>query len=175
MIGSAETRGKVAFAAAVAILVVGAVAMAMLDHNEEFDASAVATREESHALPSVAERADSEHGREMRVAASSARHFVQAYLRYQEGRLRSTDRESLLRYSTRDLGGQLVRAPVRVPPGSRVPRQFVARIAGVQAGLFDGRPALLVTVVVAGSSGTHLLSASLIGQGGTWAVAGIGP
>lgn len=172
---SAETRGKIAFVAAVAILVAGAVAMAMLDRNEEFGASAVAPKEESHALSSVAERADSEHGSEMRVASFSARHFVQAYLRYQEGRLRSADRDSLLRYSTTDLGGQLVHAPVRVPPGSRVPRQFVARIAGVQAGLFDGSPALLVTVVVAGSSGTHLLSASLIGQGGSWVVAGIGP
>jgi hypothetical protein len=111
----------------------------------------------------------------MRAAAYSARRFVHAYLRYQEGRLRGTDRESLLRYSTPDLGGQLVRAPVRVPPGSRIPRQFVARIAAVEAGLFDGSPAFLVVLVVAGRTGTHLLSTSLIEYEGGWVVAGIGP
>ena len=56
-----------------------------------------------------------------------------------------------------------------------MPRQFVARIAAVEAGLFDGSPAFLVALVVAGRTGTHLLSTSLVERGNGWVVAGIGP
>lgn len=174
--GSEETRRKIVFALAVTALVVSAIAMAILDREKDIGAPAVVAPRSGQArgLPEGARRAP-QQGAEMRVAAYSARRFVNAYLRYQEGRLRGTDREFLLRYSTPDLGSQLVRAPVRVPPGSRVPRQFVARIAAVEAGLFDGSPAFLVVLVVAGRTGTHLLSTSLIEHEGGWVVAGIGP
>jgi hypothetical protein len=148
---SEETRRKITFAVAVAALVASAFAMAILDRDEGIDPpSSVASRSGPVRNLPEGERRAPRHGAQMRAAAYSARRFVHAYLRYQEGRFRRTDRESLLLYSTPDLGGQLVRAPVRVPPGSRVPRQFVARIAGVEAGLFDGSPAFLVAVVVAG-------------------------
>ena len=174
--GSEETRRKIAFAVAVAALVISAFAMAILDRDEGIDVpTTVALRSgPARDLPE-GERQAPQHGAQMRAAAYSARRFVHAYLRYQEGRLSRTDRESLLLCSTPDLGGQLVRAPVRVPPGSAVPRQFVARIAAVEAGLFDGSPAFLVALVVAGRTGTHLLSTSLVERGNGWVVAGIGP
>lgn len=174
--GSEETRRKITFAVAVAALAVSAFVMAILDSDEGIDAPTnVAPRSgPARDLPE-GERWAPQGGAHMRAAASSARRFVHAYLRYQEGRLRGTDRELLLLHSTPDLGGQLVRAPVRVPPGSRVPRQFVARVAAVEAGLFDGSPAFLVALVVAGRTGTHLLSTSLIEHDNGWVVAGIGP
>jgi hypothetical protein len=174
--GSEETRRRITFAAAVAVLVVGALAMAVLDRDGGEGAERGAAPESGHAreLPQGAGRAPS-RGAEMRAAAHAARRFVHAYLRYQEGRLGGVDRETLLRYSTAELGGQLVRAPVRVPPGSPAPVQFVARTAAVGAGLFDGSPAFLVALVVAGRSGTHLLTTSLIEEQSSWVVAGIGP
>ena len=174
--GADETRRKVAFALAVAALAAGALAMAIFDGEEGTGSTAAMTTRMGQGRL-LSERNGSAHrrGTETRSAAFSARRFVRAYLLYQEGNLSGSDRTSLLRYSTPDLGGQLVRAPVRIPPGSRAPRQFVARIAAVQAGLFDGSPAFIVTVVVAGSSGTHLLNTSLVEHGGIWVVAGIGP
>jgi|GEM_PF-1959438 len=174
--GPDETRRKIVFALAVAALVAGVFAMAILDREEGRGGSTdVAPRSgQARDLPEGERRAP-QHGAEMRAAAYSARRFVQAYLRYQEGRFGGADRESLLLYSTPDLGGQLVGAPVRVPPGSRVPRQFVARVAAVEAGLFDGSPAFLVVLVIAGRTGTHLLSTSLIEHEDGWVVAGIGP
>lgn len=173
--GSEETRRKLIFAVAAVALAVGALAMAMLD-REGVGAPTIAARGAGQARGlTEMERRVPQPGAETHAAAYAARRFVQAYLRYQEGRLRSTDRDSLLRYSTPDLGDQLVQAPVRIPPGSRVPRQFVARIAAVRAGLFDGSPAFLVAVVVAGRTGTHLLGTSLVEDEGGWAVAGVGP
>jgi hypothetical protein len=175
-VGSEETRRRITFAAAVAALVVGALAMAVLDRGEGENAERGAPPESGHAqeLPEGAGRRP-RRGAEMRAAAHAARRFVHAYLRYQEGRLDGADRESLLRYSTAELGSQLVRAPVRVPPGNPVPVQFVARTAAVGAGLFDGSPAFLVALVVAGRSGTHLLTTSLVEEQGSWVVAGLGP
>ncbi len=174
--GSEETRRKITFVVAVAALVASAFAMTILDRDEGIDApTTVAPRSGPDRDLPEGEGWAAQHGAQMHAAAYSARRFVHAYLRYQEGRLRGTDRESLLLHSTPGLGGQLVRAPVRVPPGSRVPRQFVARIAGVEAGLFDGSPAFLVALVVAGRTGTHLLSTSLVERDNGWVVAGIGP
>jgi len=172
---SSETRRKVIFLVALATLVTGAAAMALLGPGEELGAGSSASGTANLHLSAREAHREPERGAQLRAAALSARRFLSAYLRYQEGRLRDVDRKALLAYSTAELGHQLVLAPVRVPPGSRPPHQFVARIAGIQAGLFDGDPAFLATLVIAGSSGTHLLSTSLLERGGAWVVAGIGP
>jgi len=172
--GSAEARRKIVFAVALATLIAGAGAMTLFDRTEEEAAPPAASRA-GWALPAAGERQAPGGGGGMRDAVLSAGRFVRAYLRYEAGTLRGADRKSLVRYSTPQFGGQLLRAPVRIPPGSPPPRQLVARIAAVQVGLFEGRPALLVSVVVAGSNGTHLLRASVIKRNDGWAVAGIGP
>jgi hypothetical protein len=169
---SVEAHRKIVFAAALAILVAGATAMALLDRPEKDSTPSHAGRASALA---VAEHQAPNRGREIREASFSATSFVRAYLHYEGGALRSADRESLVRYSTSQFGGQLLDAPVRIPPGSQPPRQIVARIAAVQAGLFEGRPDLLVSLVVAGSSGTHLLRATVIRQDTGWVVAGVGP
>ncbi|HEU5105556.1 MAG TPA: hypothetical protein VFU11_06915 [Solirubrobacterales bacterium] len=157
------------------VLIAAAIAMTIIDAGGRNQEDRVGVLGATARGPSLEEPAESVRGGATEAATRSARLFVQAYLRYQEGRLRSGDRASLLRYSTSELGGQLLRAPVRLPPGSRFPRQFVARIAGLKAGVFEGGPALTVALVIAGRTGAHLLSASLIEQGGAWIVAGIGP
>ena len=174
--GSEDARRRVQFGLAVGVLVAAVIAMTIIDPDGDGADSRQRVPAGLHAQDPVPEAtANPRHGGEGRAAALSARLFVQSYLRYQEGRLRDRDRAALLRYSTPDLGGQLLRAPVRLPPGSRFPRQFVARIAGLQAGLFDGSPAFLVVLVVAGRTGTHLLSANLVETDRGWVVAGIGP
>lgn len=173
--GSEEARRRVQFALAFSTLVLAAIAMTIIGPGGAGDDSRPRVPVGQSRDPDLERQADRPRGGEGRAAALSARRFVQAYLRYQEGHLRSRDRAALLRYSTPDLGGQLLRAPVRLPPGSRFPRQFVARIAGLEAGLFEGSPAFLVVLVIAGRTGTHLLSSSLIERERGWVVAGIGP
>jgi hypothetical protein len=109
------------------------------------------------------------------AAALSAARFTAGYLRYEEGVLGPVERRAIGEFSTRDFGGQLLHAPVRVPPGSRPARQWVARVATVRPGIFDGRPALVAIVVIAATDGGHLLRATLTEVGSRWLVAGIGP
>jgi hypothetical protein len=174
-VGSDEARRRVQFALAVGVLIVAVIAMTIVDPGGDTGDPHLGMPTGQSRGPALEKPPVPLRGKEGRAAALSAERFVQAYLRYQEGHLRGRDRSALLRYSTPDLGGQLLRAPVRLPPGSRFPRQFVARIADLEAGLFDGSPAFLVALVVAGKTGTHLLSVSLIEQGRGWVVAGIGP
>jgi len=171
---SSEARRKLVFALALATLVAGAAAMTLLGRSEPPAEPGAASRIGQALAPPSRERRDP-HGGEARVAARSAESFVRAYLRYEAGALRSGDREALSRFSTAQFSDQLLRAPVRVPPGSRAPRQRVVKIAAVQVSLFDGKPALLIGVVVAGRNGAHLLRTSLIRRGGRWVVAGVGP
>jgi hypothetical protein len=173
--GSADARRKIVFAVSLVTLISAAAAMALLDRAEEGHKSSAASRAGRALVPAAKGRLEAEGSVVMREAAFSASRFVRAYLRYQAGTLEEAGRESLVRYSTVQLGGQLVRAPVRIPPGTRAPRQIVARIAAVQVSLFEGRPSLLVSVVIAGSNGTHLLRASVVKQNSRWVVAGIGP
>jgi len=111
----------------------------------------------------------------MSVASLSATRFTAAYLRYEEGVLGPAVRRSIRQFATPDFGGQLLRAPVRVPPGSQPPRQWVARVAAVRVGLFDGNPALVAVLVIAATDGGHLLRVILSEEGSRWLVAGIGP
>jgi hypothetical protein len=171
---SSEARRKLVFALALATLVAGAAAMALLGRSEPPAELGAASRIGQALAPPSEERKDPQ-GREARVAARSAESFVRVYLRYEADALRSGDREALSHFATAQFGGQLLRAPVRVPPGSRAPRQRVVKVAAVHVSLFDGKPALLVDVVVRGRNGAHLLRTSLIRQGGRWVVAGVGP
>jgi hypothetical protein len=109
------------------------------------------------------------------AAALSAVRFTAGYLRYEEGVLGPTERRSIREFSTPDFGGQLLHAPVRIPPGAHPPRQWVARVATVRAGIFDGRPALVAIVVIAATDGGHLLRATLTEVSSRWLVAGVGP
>ena len=170
---SSDARRKLIFALALATLIAGAGAMALLDRSEPLAGPGGVSRAGRALAPSVGEHQDL-HGEPL-GAARSAESFVRAYLRYETGTLRRWESEALSRFSTPQFGGQLLRAPVRVPPGSRAPRQRVVRVAAVHVSLFDGKPALLVSVVVAGSDGAHLLKTSLIRRDGRWVVAGIGP
>jgi hypothetical protein len=173
-VGFAETHRSIVFAVALTILIAGFAATALLDQSHLPSTSATAPVAGRIASSEAGGRS-APRGRETQDAAISAIRFVRAYLRYENGELRGADRASLARYSTSEFGGQLLRAPVRIPPGSRPPRQIVARVAAVQAGLSEGRPALLISLVVTGSSGTHLLRATVVRQIAGWAVAGIGP
>jgi hypothetical protein len=171
---SSDARRKLIFALALATLIVGAGVMAHLDRSEPVAGSTGASRARHAPAPPVIERQPPEIGGTLGAARSAGR-FVRAYLRYEVGALRRGDREALSRFSTPQFGGELLRVPVRIPPGSRAPRQRVGRVAAVHVSLFDGKPALLVSVVVAGSTGAHLLRTSLIKRNGRWLVAGIGP
>ena len=175
MMGSTETHRRIAFALALASLLAGCLAIALLDRAEPVAEPGAPSHPGQAQVPHAREPQAPPGGPGMLAATNSAERFLRAYLRYEAGTLRAADREALARFSTAQLGGQLLRAPVRIPPGSRAPRQFVARIAAAQVGLFEGRPALLLSALVTGRSGAHLLRASVVKQAARWVVAGVGP
>jgi hypothetical protein len=167
--GSLAARRRTVFAAALAALVAGAVAASLLGRPQ----SGAAPARSPHSAPAGREATVSRAA--IGAAARSAHRFAVAYLRYEEGAFGLRERRAIALYSTSEFGGQLLRAPVRVPPGSHPSRQWVARVAAVRVGLFDGRPALVATLVIAATDGRHLLRATLTKRGSRWLVAGIGP
>lgn len=165
---SLDAHRSTAFVVALIALIAGAVVISILPSAGP-GAPARDLREATREPGAVA-RQDSTG-----AAALSAARFTAGYLRYAEGVLGPAERRSIREFSTPDFGGQLLRAPVRIPPGSQPARQWVARVATVRAGIFDGRPALVAIVVIAATDGGHLLRATLTEVGSRWLVAGIGP
>jgi hypothetical protein len=100
--------------------------------------------------------------------------FMRAYMRYEVGDLAAGDLDALARYSTSEFGEQLLRSPARMPQGSHPERRWVSRVAGVHAGLFQGRPAYFVSVVVVGVRGADVLTPILSLEASGWLVAGVG-
>jgi len=165
---SLDAHRSTAFVVALVALIAGAVAISVLPASGP-RAAARDLRQAAREPSAAAGRASTS------AAALSAARFTAGYLRYEEGVLGPAERRSIREFSTPDFGGQLLHAPVRIPPGSHPPRQWVARIATVRAGIFDGRPALVAIVVIAATGGGHLLRATLTEVGSRWLVAGIGP
>lgn len=168
--GSSDAHRRLAFAAALGALAAGAAAISLLSHPEP---SATPTRRPWRAAPSQSAAAEDRSATS--AASLAATRFGVAYLRYEEGVFGPAVRRSIRRFSTREFGSQLLRAPVRVPAGSRPARQWVARVGAVRVGLFDGHPALVAILVIAAADGGHLLRVTLSEEGSRWLVAGIGP
>jgi len=167
--GSLDAHRRVVFAVALAALVLGAALIALLSRSTPSPAP-------PHPARRTAPSQSASVGRDAMDAASiSAIRFTAGYLRYEEGVLGPAVRRSIRQFSTSEFGGQLLRAPVRIPPGVHPTRQWVARVAAVRVGLFDGHPALLAIVVIAAADGGHLLRVTLTEEAGRWLVAGIGP
>lgn len=169
-----EAQRKVAFGVALAVLALGAAAMSFLGGDGSNAGSSVAG-ETSSGAASPGLETERLSDIEVRGAAVSATRFLRAYLRYQEADLRGVDRRAIARYAAPGFGEQLLRAPVRIPPGGRAPRQVVASVTSVRAGLFEGQAALLASALIAGSTGTHLLHVTLVRPGARWVVSGVGP
>lgn len=108
------------------------------------------------------------------AAADAALRFLAAYLVYERGASTPGDRRILARLSTPGFGGQLLGAPVLRPAAGGAPREWISRAAGVRVGIFEGRQTLMVSVVVVGTGGAHVLTPTLVRSGGGWLVAGIG-
>ncbi|MBS1861864.1 MAG: hypothetical protein JSS68_09145 [Actinobacteria bacterium] len=107
-------------------------------------------------------------------AAGPALRFLAAYLRYERGAPGRGDRRSLARLSTPAFARRLLQAPVRIPAGRAPPPEWVSRVVAVRVGIFEGRQALLVGVVVVGTGGSHVLTLTLVRRDGRWLVTGLG-
>lgn len=107
-------------------------------------------------------------------ATAIAEGFVDAYLRYQAGALGDGGRETLINLSTSQFGDELLSSPVRFPAGEEPAREWVSRVVDIHVGIFSAEPALLISVVVTGVDGTHVLIPTLVNQDSQWLVAGIG-
>jgi hypothetical protein len=108
------------------------------------------------------------------IAAGPALRFLAAYLRYERGAAGPGDRQAIARLSTPVFGRRLLRVPVRIPAGGPPPREWVSRVEGIRVGIFEGRQALLVGVVVVGTAGSHVLTPTLVRRRGRWLVTGLG-
>lgn len=172
MPGAEKPRWR-AFALALAVLVLGTLASALGGRGGEGPAERIAPARRPTDLSAREVRAGS--APEAAAARSAARRFARAYLDYERGLPGVAGKRAIARYSTSELGKELLAAPVHLPAGMRPPRQRVAGIAGAAVGLLGGEPALVIGVRVAGGGGSHLLRLSLVERGGRWLVAGVGP
>jgi hypothetical protein len=160
-----------AFALALAVLVLGAAALALGDRG-----GMTSPRAGSPGRPGPAANGARAHSaRDLGLARLAATRFARAYLGYERGAAGAAGERAISRYSTPRLGGELLAAPVHLPPGARPPRRRVAGIAAVAVGLLGGEPVLVLGVRIAGGGGSHLLRVSLLERDGRWLVAGIGP
>lgn len=165
--GDSERRRRLAFLGGLALLAAWAAALALLGsrggRGEARGGGGAAPR-----LSGAAARP-----RPRPAAAGLAVRFVAAYLRYEVGDASRADRETLARLATPRFGAQLRRAPLGAPPAAPA-REWVSRVEAVRVGVFEGRPALLVTVFVVGPGGGHPLTPTLLRRGSRWLIAGLG-
>jgi hypothetical protein len=166
-------RRRLVFLLSMAVLVawVGVVTLAGQDHQTPSEGvergvnrDSVDGREVPRALGQA-----SVHG-----AMRSALIFMRAYARYEVGGLAASDRDVLTRYSTSEFGEQLLLSPARAPQGSYPDRRWVSRVAGVHVGLYEGRPAYFVSVVLVGAEGADVVTPILSHEAAGWLVAGVG-
>lgn len=169
--GASDTQRRYIFVAAVAALVLAAVVATYRGGESGLPQSDVGER---HVPAPASDATTPRPAVDESEATRAAEAFMHAYLRYQSGVLRDSDRWVITRLATPAFRRQLLASPVRIPTGYKPPREWVARVAGIHVGLFEGRPALLVSVVVVGPNGSHVLVPTLIRQQSGWLVAGIG-
>jgi hypothetical protein len=166
-----DRRRRALFILALAVLIAWAAAVAVLGR----DAGGPDTGATSGAptrLTTASGRSAAEPPRP--GAAGPALRFLAAYLRYERGAPGPGDRRTLGRLSTPVFARQLLRAPVRIPAGGAPRPEWVSRVAEVRVGIFEGRQALLVGVVVVGIEGSHVLTPTLVRGRGRWLVTGLG-
>lgn len=170
-----ESHRRTAFALALAALLATGLAVNLIGGDAGHESPAGAP-DPGRALGSAQPRTrGAGSAPDDRIVTRAATRFVTAYLRYEEGVRSSSVREAIAKSSTKQLGTALLGEPVRLPPAGRPPRQWLARVAAVRAGLLGGREALIATLVVVGVDGGHTLRASLVRRNSRWLVAGIGP
>jgi hypothetical protein len=170
-VGSTDTRRKTIFALGLCVLIAWATLLGLASSKGGSQSS------EPRSAPSRGDSSQSD-GRvphhERSAVARSAMEFTDAYLAYEVGELGRSDRLTLTRLSTRQLGAQLLRAPPRIPSSGEPAREWASRVEAVHVGIFDGAPALLVGVLVVGLNGAHVLTPTFVERGSQWLVAGIG-
>lgn len=169
-----DARRKLLFAIALATLLAGAGATALTERPKPLAEPASIPRPHGE-QPSARKGRRPTQSSSISAAARAAARFAHAYLRYQVGALGKLDREALSHFSTPRFGGELLRVPVRVPPGGRPLQERVLRVADIRVGLFAGEAALLASVLVGGRAGSYVLRTTLVKRGGRWLVTGIGP
>jgi hypothetical protein len=171
---ASDRRRRAFFIAAFAALVALGGAVAALGNGGQ--GAVPAAGPDAGARPAVRAPAARRIAEGARTAAARrALDFLAAYLRYERGGAAGRAAESALeRLATPGLAAQLRQAPVRAPAGAVPPAEWVSRATGIRVGIFDGREALLVSVLVVGTGGSHVLTPTLVRGGGSWIVAGIG-
>lgn len=166
-----DRRRKALFILALAVLIAGGAAVAVLD-------SGAGGREPAGAgggrpgLPKLGMRQAGNAPRPAGVGV--AVEFLTAYLRYGRGAPRRADQRTLARLSTPGFGRELLRAPVRIPAAGGPRPEWVSRVETARVGVIEGREALLVGVVVVAPGAAHVVTPTLVRVRGRWLVAGLG-
>lgn len=166
-----DKRRKALFILALAVLIAWSGAVAVLGSG----AGGRDPGAHPEGRPVLAKPADQPAGDHLRSAGvGSALEFLAAYLRYERGAPRPADRVTLARLSTPGLGRQLLRVPVRLPAAGAPRPEWVSRVGTVRVGIFEGRQALLVGVIVVAPGDAHVVTPTLVRRRGRWLVAGLG-
>ena len=172
--GSQQARRTLIFAAAVAVLALGALAIELSGKgSSEPSRRSTALLRASQGRPSRGPLSRSAEGapRARQIAAR----FARAYLLYERGALGTSARRAISRLAAPRLAAELLRAPARAPPGARAPSERLVGVGAARLALLEGKPALIVAVTFAGPGGRHQLEVRIERRAAGLAVAGIGP
>jgi hypothetical protein len=176
-VARSEARRTLLFAAALAALIGGAIGLALGGHGEGASgggqSQAPPGKHLSERLPSP--RRHRGRGKRGGGAENTVAAFLRAYLRYETGSQALVVRATLSRYATPPLAEELLGAPVRVPPGARMPKERLMRIAAERPSVVDGTGATRVCAIVLRDSRRARLCVGALDRGGRWAVAEVGP
>lgn len=101
--------------------------------------------------------------------------FAHSYLIYEAGRLGRGTRLALSRLCSHQLAAELLRSPVRVPPGARPPRERLLGLPVLSPAVVDGAAGLLARTRLMRNGRDALLIFSLLRRREGWRVVGVGP
>jgi hypothetical protein len=163
-------RRHLQFAVAVAVLVVGLVAIVVATRGNRASSS-LGGHHHLGPKPAIAGKPSSSASD---VTRAVARQFVAVYLRYERGELTSRTRRAISRLCAQPFRSELLDQPARVPPAARPPLRRVRHALEPSPNLIAGAAGVAVPVALEGpgEESPHLMVDLLLTARG-WRVNGI--
>lgn len=159
------------FLLAASVLVGVAIALSLGGNNPESDPD---PRPSSQSLEALALDAMASESRPSPDEA--AERFARAYLEYELGRHTPLTRQTIRDVGSKSLQADLLGAPVRVPPGSQLPKERLLGITSTTPTVGgDGRVEVAALAAIRRNGRRAHLTVRLVLNGSRWLVVGVGP
>ncbi len=165
-------RRVLGFVAALAVLAGGTLAISLAGGD-----SPASGLRRTHLLTEPDVAATLHRPRPARRAGGAGRvaaEFARVYLVYEAGQIGRGVREFLTRLCSHQFAVELLRSPVRLPPGAGPPRERLLGLPILRSAVVEGTAGLLASARLMRESRDEWLIFSLAPRGGRWRVIGVG-